>query len=401
MMSRSTAWWWVVALAMIAGGPVPARAGFSIQDLGTVYPTHMSGAMAINANGATAGMIALPSGVSVAASSQPGGPLQQVTTPYAGTTSMASAINDGGDVAGCYKTANAQQLGFYSSATGPTAINTLVYGLSSGTMTQATGINDSGQVVGYGNLGSVSSRAFIVNGGTTAMIAPLGGGNAGTSLQANSANGINSTGVVVGSSEIVAGGQSSAYFTGLNNTPMALATRNGVGNFQSSTFGMAIANNNDIVGYGLVGGSDHAFYAASGGGSLVDLGTLANSPNSMALGVNDNALVVGTSGGEAFLYGGPGLFNLNSLISTVNQAQWLLTSATGINDADQICGEGYLNGVLHAFELTPIAGESIFATPGTVPAPPSLMTSAIGVAVASWWSLRRFRRGRTEVPAAS
>lgn len=284
-----------------------------------------------------------------------------------------------------------------------TSIAALTVGKYSGTTTQANGINDSGQVVGSGNLpNGVGNRAFIITGGNLTMIAPLGGGNPATSSLANWANAISNTGTVVGSSELVSGGLQEAYYTDKNGTPQALTTRNAAGNFQSSTTALAIDNNGDIVGSGTVGGAQHAFFASESAGPLVNLGTLGNATSSKALGVNDYGLVVGQSGGRAFLdgVGGPGLYDLNSLSISTDGSSWLLVEATGINDSDQISGEGYVNGVLHGFVLNPIPGQPIFSQPGTVPTPPALVLSAVGLAIAGGWSRWRLRRVRSEDPGA-
>ena len=97
-----------------------------------------------------------------------------------------------------------------------------------------------------------------------------------------------------------------------------------------------------------------------------------------------------------------GMYNLNSLISTSDQAKWVLTEATGINASDQISGTGFVGGVLHGFVLTPIAGESIFAVPSAVPTPTALLLSTMGLGFASGWArLRTLRPGRTEAREAS
>ena len=147
------------------------------------------------------------------------------------------------------------------------------------------------------------------------------------------------------------------------------------------------------------------------GGPLVDLGVLPGGTSSLANAVNDLANVVGevlygpSSPGQpnsrAFLWGASdGLFDLNTLISPGDQASWILTQATGINDSDQISGEGYLDGVLHGFVLTPIPGQPIFAPAVQgVPEPPTLILSAVGLAIVAAWS--RLRRGRTGGRAAA
>jgi hypothetical protein len=380
--SWSSAWRGVAALAILAGCPAPARAGYTITDLGVIAPKGTSGATAINASGQAAGMVTSPSSGMVAAESAgKGGLLQAVSVPSTATSSLATSINGGGQVAGYYTDAKGIEHGFYSSGGNSTTIAPLMTNGVSGTYTVANGINDGGTVVGTGNLSTGATRAFTVLGNTTTIIAPLASGGS------NQGNGINSSGTVVGTSELSPGGLQHAFYTVTNGngppTAVDLFQRNAQGNFRFNTYGMAIANDGDIVGYGDVGGSENAFFASHSGGALVDLSTLGNASSSMALAVNDRGVVVGVSGSDAFLWdASDGITDLNSLLSATDQSKWTLSEATGINDAGQISGEGYVNGVLHGFVLTP-----------SVPEPPALLLSAMGLAFASGWA--RFRSGRT------
>jgi probable HAF family extracellular repeat protein len=92
-----------------------------------------------------------------------------------------------------------------------------------------------------------------------------------------------------------------------------------------------------------------------------DLGTFPNGGTSYAAALNSNGCVVGTayldaSGADNFraavwLPGTLGAQNLNNLIPQT--AGWLLRQATGINDAGQIVGWGYVNNQTRAFRLSP------------------------------------------------
>lgn len=402
VVSRSTVGRWVAVAAIFAGGSASARAGFTITDLGVIAPSGTSAATAINGNGVAAGVVTSGSGGMEAANSS-SGTLQPVSVPQGATSSMATSINGAGVVAGSFSGPGISQEAFFSGSGGATALGFISANGGNGTTSQANGINGSGQVVGTGNVyEGANNRAFIYQGGVLTMIAPLGATNPATSPLANWANGINNSGTVVGTSEVVAGGLQQAFYTGANGTPINLTTRNSAGSFQGNMAGTAIANDGDIVGYGVVGTNNQAFYASASGGSLVDLGTLGSSLTSMALGVNDNALVVGTSGGQAFLWGqSEGMYSLSSLVDPAELSGWVLTEATGINDNDQISGEGYLDGVLHGFILTPIPGESPFTLPGTVPEPPALVLATVGLAIAWGWSRRRIRTGRTGAQAGA
>jgi probable HAF family extracellular repeat protein len=78
---------------------------------------------------------------------------------------------------------------------------------------------------------------------------------------------------------------------------------------------------------------------------------------SEALGINNSGQVVGnaragTAPPRAFLYTNGVRVDLNTLIPP--NSGWTLSSATVINDAGQIAGNGQINGQFHAFRLDPV-----------------------------------------------
>jgi probable HAF family extracellular repeat protein len=399
--SPSFAWRACPILALIAGMAAPSSAGFTIRDLGVLVPSGTSGAEAINATGQAAGVASTAGGVDVAAKTSGSGNLQAIGLPPNAVSSLASSINATGQIAGTYTDSQGVQHGFSTGMGGLGVISPL----TGGTFTQANGINSFGQVVGTGDSAGGYSRAFVAgSGGNPTAIAPLGTGTF------NMGSGINDNGTVVGTSETSPGGREHAFIASSPANPIDLLSRNSTGNFAFDTFGTAIANNGDVAGYGDVGQSEHAFFARNTGGALVDLGVLAGASTSIADGLNDLSQVVGqlgygtgmpgTGDSRAFLWDAArGMFDLNSLISSSDQSQWVLIQATGINDSDQISGVGSLDGVLHGFILTPIAGESIFDPVVSVPEPPALVLSMMGLAIAAAWV--RVRRGRTGGRAAA
>jgi len=143
-----------------------------------------------------------------------------------------------------------------------------------------------------------------------------------------------------------------------------------------SSYGMAINSHNHVVGYSTIATNDdrvHAFL--HDGGKMIDLGSLGGPGNrwgsdvSVALGVNKFDEVVGYTYlpvvGEmpiqqvAFLWsrtsdGSGQMINLNTLLYRENK-DYLLFSATGINDRGQIAASAYYmpTGAVHAVLLTP------------------------------------------------
>ena len=184
------------------------------------------------------------------------------------------------------------------TAAGATTYNFTDLGTLGGSVSGATGINSSGEVVGVAATASGSGHAFTYT--TTGGMVDLGTLGGDSSI----ATGINSSGEVVGEADTASG---------------------------------------------LL----HAFtYTTTGG--MVDLGTLSGS-NSEANGINDLGVVVGYAGNYAFVYSNGTLTNLNTV--TVNlPVGFSLTSAYAINLSGYIVGYGTnAAGLRHAFLLTPIA----------------------------------------------
>jgi len=98
----------------------------------------------------------------------------------------------------------------------------------------------------------------------------------------------------------------------------------------------------------IVGTDGHAVSYSHG--KLTDLGTLSGASQSVAYGVNDLGLIVGTSGGHAFLDFWGSMMDLNTLIPP--NSGWTVTEARGINDFGEIVGTGIHNGVQRGFLLT-------------------------------------------------
>ena len=103
-------------------------------------------------------------------------------------------------------------------------------------------------------------------------------------------------------------------------------------------------------------GSDVPFY--------LTMGTLGGS-YSMGYGINTLGQIVGSSqmsdevAHHAFVYDPlHGMVDLNTLITA---AGWNLFRAHDINESGQIVGQGYLNGEMHAFLLTPVPEPSSLA----------------------------------------
>jgi probable HAF family extracellular repeat protein len=242
---------------------------------------------------------------------------------------------------------------------------------------RANGINASGQVVGYSGpqRDSSQSRAFVWTYQTGMTdIGTLGGAYA-------QANAINDSGVITGASQTQGMGPmvtTHAFLYRMPSPPyqrynrmVDLGVLGGV-----SSYGTAINSYSHVVGYSTITNNNQQIHAfLHDGAKMRDLGSLGGPGNrwgsdvSVALGVNSYDQVVGYTYlpvvGEmpiqqvAFLWrptanGGGQMINLNRLLYG-NGKNYLVFSATAINDNGQIVGTAYdlRDGNVRAVLLTP------------------------------------------------
>jgi probable HAF family extracellular repeat protein len=313
-----------------------------------------------------------------------------------GTQSTAAGINRSGQVAGASTTASGLTQAFRTAPN--SAINVLTddLGTLGGLFSDARGINASGQVIGVSTdgAGAYSSYRTAANAAinpASDALGTLGGISHGPSTFVS---GIDDAGHAVGESVAISG-----FFHAFRtaaNSPINPATDD-LGDFggQSSN-AVSINKNGDIVGTYLPAVSGAYPYAVllkngtltqlgalglGGVASVNDLDQVAISVNeqaavwsngaltflapapplvvSAAWGINNSGQVVGyayapagTQSQHAFLYTNGVTVDLNTLIPA--NSGWTLSSATAINDAGQIAGNGQINGQSHAFRLDPI-----------------------------------------------
>ncbi|HEX8707045.1 MAG TPA: FG-GAP-like repeat-containing protein [Pyrinomonadaceae bacterium] len=332
-----------------------------------------------------------------------------------GNRSAAFGLNDTSQVAG-YS---------YLTKDGPDHYHAFRYsggvmtdiGTLGGQRSTATDINASGQVTGYSELQTgTTPHAFLYGDGNMQDLGTLPGDSGSYAF------GINSLGQVVGASfKLVV---TNTFLT--STYEHAFLYSNGSMQDLSAQLGGADSRASDINASGqVVGrfvasqerpGCRHAFLYS--GGVMTDIGALAGTLCSEAMAINDSGVVTGftntTDGrsprlflysngmmqdlgslgdqggapaginsageivgtyvptgapGRAFIYSGGALTDLNTLIPA--NSEWVLNSATDINNTGQIVGLGTVNGDLdnpHAFLLTPIdaAAFSITVEPSSL-----------------------------------
>ena len=311
-----------------------------------------------------------------------------------GNESYAYGVNLSGQVAGTSQLTSSAypNHAFLTSPNSPINPATDSLGaLDGGSWSDAYAVNDSGEVVGYSDLGPMGGyHAFLYSGGTMTDLGSLRSiaGAAGSIAYA-----INASGQAVGRAQT--NDSSTHAFRTSPDSPINPATDD-LGTLPGARDSEAhgINASGQVVGWSDVGGpyGYHAFFwdAATG---MQDLGLLPGSDGSQAYAINDSGQVVGSAwvaveqsphafiwdssngmqdlgpgelhainnagqavgirGSRGILYDGSTLIDLNTQVTGC-----YVYSATAINDAGQIAAIGTPNGQsgYHALLLTPDGG---------------------------------------------
>jgi probable HAF family extracellular repeat protein len=352
---------WLTALALITWSGCALAQAYSITDLGTINGSPTPVALGMNASGEVVGASS-PSGLpGTRAFFYSSGVMHDLGT-LGGTSSMAWGVNASGQVTGWLTTATGVFHAFITAPNGgvmtdlgtaPGALNSLGFS-----------INNSGQVVGYGNgyPPTGTSRGFISgpDGGPLSNIALLPGTYSGV------ATGINANGEVTGY-DYDANGIAYAYIRAPNGGALNdLGTVNGLPTYASS-----INANGVITGVAYIDNTTEqvpftAFIGSANGGPLTVI-----SSNMYGASINDRGDVVGwtppaaapppANTTRALLYTkNSGVIDLNGLIIGPLAPFVTLTDARAINDNGWIAANGTDSresgtGKTHAYLLTAVA----------------------------------------------
>jgi probable HAF family extracellular repeat protein len=324
-------WTAVLTLARCAS----AAPEYTIIDLGTLGGTS-SIATGINDLGEVVGYSSLPN-LQDHAFLYSAGQIKDLGT-LGGGNSAAFGINNSSEVVGDSETTVSAELDA-STYSNMSLSSLLPNGI-------ARGVNDSGQIVGdYSPPGSSGTHAFLFSSGSPSDLGTLGGNN-------SNAYAINAVGQVVGQSDVFTSAAQHAFLYSSGNI-FDLGT---LGGTNSSAY--AINASGQIVGQSDGAGDQNSDAFLYSNGTMHDLGDLGGGI-SLANGINASGQIVGysyTISGEsvihAFTVFDGQMFDLNSLLPA--SSGWLLVDARAINNEGQIVGWG-INpyGQHDAFLLSP------------------------------------------------
>lgn len=229
--------------------------------------------------------------------------------------SQAYRINNLGQIAGAsYTTA---QAALFTPNVGVTDVGNL-----GGAFSEAVGLNNTGQVVGFSRRPDGRVHGFLASGGSAQDLGTLGGST-------SDAVAINASGQVAGASYTMSDAEVHAYRL-TNGVMQDLGT---LGGGFSVVAGMNDAG--QVVGTSTIAGTGYPHAFLSSGNSLQDLGTLGAS-SSIGTGVNNSAVVVGYS---AFVDNSPSVaFVWSGGVMSALPSQGVFSDALDISNNDIIVG---------------------------------------------------------------
>jgi len=324
------------------GHRATAQSQYSITDLGTLPTFNSSEAGGINDSGQVAGWSSDTRGIDHGFVWTSGSGMRDLGT-LGFSSSAAIGINALGQAAGeVYNLSRGPfHAFFWTSDAGLTDIH-----MSSFDSSEAMGINAAGQIVGRlaNPTGSVHAFLWSSDAGMSDL-GPMPG------LTDSFASGINDSGQIVGTSWDAINGRAFLWTSGAGFTDL--------GTLPGFSYAMASAINASGQAVGEASndtGPIDGFLWMSNG-TMTDLGTLPGFLYVQPHAINASGVVVGQvsndpSSGRAFIWQNGVLTDLNTLIPI--ESGWVLKIATGINNNGQITGTGTVGGRTRAFLLTQI-----------------------------------------------
>lgn len=372
----------VAGAILLSGHGVQAQTyAYSVFDLGTLGGASLT-ATALNNQGQVVGYGITSSGSTQAFMTGANGIGLTNLGTLGGASSYAADINDAGQVVGRSERADGLVRAFSTapSGTGMTDLGTL----SGGTTSAATGINNSGQIVGYSTTSTGSgalTRAFsaasagapLVNLGSFSYSQPPYASYSGAAA-------VNDAGVVVGSATEGCN-CAGAAFKGQVGSPDIYHVNGVSGNTSGATAvnasGQVVGAANGFTNVPYISGG-HAFLS-NPDGSILDIGATWVG-HSGALAINGLGQVGGYFGLgneiHGFITGANGLnaVDINSLVAP--GGDYYFTRVVGLNDVGQVLALGSNN-------------RSYLLSVGVVPEPSTWALMSLGLGVVGFMASRR------------
>jgi len=343
---------------------------YTVEDLGTIegFAPTVTG---INASGQVSGYVTGASGMPRAVRYTDGSGWEYI--PGISTLfSLATGISDSGDIVGYHFSGAGFRAFHYADGAGASFIDPL----PGDNMSVGLGINANGDIVGQSS-GPGAPRAFRAAPGLPAVpLSLLGGTNA-------TACGINAAGQITGFSTNAAG-QQHAYRLEADSSVTDIVPFDGPG---GTGWACAIDAAGRVGGRATSGSAFRAFTFTAGAAANVD--TFATSQQStiesIAAGVAVGwFLTLAEGSAHAFVNSENGSSDLNDLIAP--GTGWTLEQAFAINVNGTIVGLGKLDGTPRAFRLTRV-GEAedttapvitaLSATPASIEPPNNAMVDVV------------------------
>src|SRR3990167_5069490 len=342
----------VIACSVLFGASASHASNYVLKDLGVLSGYVSMTGTAINELGQVAGIATGANGLNQAFLYDSVNGLVGLGT-LGGSSSQAWGINDAGQVTGFAQVASGLPHAFIYGSSGMTDLTP-----GASTFSMGFGINNSGLVVGTSG---DKAYSFDASGAATPLGLSMGGGMPTPLSVTGYAYAVNNNGVSTGYVNF-------SYKSGAYPYDMAFTSVTGANgsnlvpgiSLSTSSSGRAINDNGVIVGSASFNGLSKAFVTR--GGDLVNLGAFCGGGNAGASGINNLGQIVGSSqicdgsgNRHGFIVGsGDEMIDLNSLLAPQDASNWVITSASAINEVGQITGQGLVNGQLHAYILTPV-----------------------------------------------